>query len=157
MTKARSWAGLYAGGMLALMGHAAHAELGGTHATVDRDQSHMRALLRQSQPAPNFSTEEMSLPRGTVVREYISPSGQVFGVSWSGPAMPDLKQLLGAWADRARQGVEDFHAARGSVRGPAVVDTPDFMLQVGGRMGSHTGRAWLPAALPPGVTSDDIQ
>lgn len=143
--------------MLALIGHAAHAELGGAHATVDRDQAHMRALFRQSQPTPNFSTEEMSLPRGTVVREYISPSGQVFGVSWSGPAMPDLKQLLGAWADRARQGVEDFHAAHGSVRGPVAVNTPDFVLQMGGRMGSHTGRAWLPAALPPGVTSDDIQ
>jgi hypothetical protein len=143
--------------MLALIGHAAHAELGGTHATVDSDQAHMRALLRQNLPNSKYHVEEMSLPRGTMVREYVSPSGQVFGVSWSGPAMPDLEQLLGSWAGRARQGVEDFHAAHGTGRGPAAVHSPDFMLQLGGRMGSHTGRAWLPAILPPGVTPDDIQ
>jgi hypothetical protein len=60
----------------------------------------------------------LTLPRGTTAREYVSPSGQVFAVSWQGQAMPDLGQLLGSWADRASQGIADCNAAHSG--GPAA-------------------------------------
>jgi hypothetical protein len=31
------------------------------------------------------------------------------------------------------------------------------MMWMGGRMRAYTGRAWLPQALPSGVTADDVQ
>lgn len=38
------------------------------------------------------------------VRRYVASSGQVYALSWDGPAMPDIAALLGTWFDRYRQG-----------------------------------------------------
>jgi hypothetical protein len=38
------------------------------------------------------------------MRQYLASSGQVYALSWDGPAMPDIAALLGTWLDRYRQG-----------------------------------------------------
>jgi Protein of unknown function (DUF2844) len=77
----------------------------------------------------------------------------VFAVAWSGPWMPDLRQLLGESYELFRR------APRSSrVRGRAVaIDQPGLVLRSSGRMRSYRGLAYLPARLPSGVKPEEIQ
>jgi hypothetical protein len=133
----------------------AHAALGESSATVANDQVRMMAT-QVTHANTGYTVQEMTLPRGTVVREYVAPSGMVFGVAWQGPAMPDLQQLLGSYVTEANTGVKAFREAHGGI-GPVSVRTSDFVMNSAGHMGDYVGQAYLPAALPAGVTAHDIQ
>jgi hypothetical protein len=134
---------------------AAHAALGALHASVDSDQSEMRAM-RQTEPHGTYKVERLVLANGAYVQEYVNAGGTVFAVSWHGSAMPNLRQLLGSYAERASDGVHAYHQLHG-MHGTAVVSSSDFALQTNGRMGAYWGRAWLPAQLPAGVGTAEIQ
>src|ERR1700684_555487 len=84
---------------LCLLPLQAGATLGGDASTTQADQARLKASLRIT-PGEKFAVHEMTLPTGTVVREYVSPQGQVFAVSWKGPFKPDLRQLMGDYFDR---------------------------------------------------------
>ena len=68
-------------------------------ATVAADQAHVDGKLAVSR-APKYTVHEIAAPSGVVVREFVSPAGTVFGVAWTGPTMPDLRQVLGPYFDR---------------------------------------------------------
>ena len=87
------------------------------------------------------------------MREYASPNGIVFGVTWNGPWAPDLRQLLGAYFDSY------VVAARGkkAARGPITIQLPGLIVERGGHARSFFGRAYVPQMIPQGVTADDIQ
>ena len=137
--------------MTTLASISANAVLGGMEATVQADQQQMGATQRVLRPGP-YTLHEMQAPTGTVVREYVSPAGMVFGVAWQGPAMPDLRQLLGGNFDRYVAAV-----AQRKARGPVVVELPGLVVHSGGNMRAFVGRAYIPEALPQGVTADSIQ
>ncbi|WP_322014110.1 DUF2844 domain-containing protein [Paraburkholderia sp. J12] len=95
---------------------------------------------------------------GTTINEYVAvATGQIFAYSWRGPTMPNLDALLGSYAASWRSGAAavldeargDLHAAR--------VDQPDVVVETAGQMRSYVGRAWLPAALPAGVSEGDLR
>jgi len=90
------------------------------------------------------------------VRQYVSSSGQVYAVSWDGPAIPDVAVLLGTWFDRYRQ---DASAALPNASGlhSSRVSSSDLMVETAVRLRDFNGRAWLPSALPAGVTAADIE
>lgn len=102
-----------------------------------------------------YSVKQTTLANGTVVREYLSQAGTVFGVAWSGPQPPDLAALLGSYFPQYVSGVE-ANRARG-VRGSGTVDNSGLVVHSGGHMGAFSGQAWLPQALPAGVSTSDIQ
>jgi len=133
----------------------AHAVLGGAAATVETDKARMFAS-GTVQPGAQYTVHEMTLPRGTVVREFVNPAGVVFGVAWDGPAMPDLRQLLGDHLPEAASGVQAVRRARGGI-GPVSSSSDTLVIQSGGHMGNFRGRAYLPQALPAGVSPDVIQ
>jgi hypothetical protein len=133
----------------------AHASLGDSATTVSTDQVRMMAA-RATLPGTAYRVEELTLPGGTLVREFVAPSGTVFGVAWHGPAMPDIQQILGVHADEARQGVLAVRAVRGGL-GPVSVASGSLVLYSGGHMGHYRGRAYLPASIPSNVTADDIR
>ena len=105
----------------------------------------------------SYTVRETTLGNGTVVREYLAADGTVFGVAWRGPQMPDLNEMLGSYFPQYVAGVKAARAARGGARGPVAVDQSSLVVQSGGHMGSFTGRAWLPPALPAGVSGFDIK
>ena len=74
----------------------ASAALGGDVASVRADQQQMKAKCIV-QANERYSVYEITTPYGTVVREYISPDGKVFGVAWRGPFLPDFQQILGTY------------------------------------------------------------
>jgi hypothetical protein len=88
------------------------------------------------------------------VREYVNDNGLVFAVSWSGPFLPDLRNLLG-------QHFQTFtsESARRSKAGHSrvVVQQQDVTIESMGHMRAYSGRAWVNSLLPPGFNTDDIE
>jgi len=76
----------------------------------------------------------------------------VFAVSWSGPFLPDLKEMLGAHFDTM---VAAQRQRRGG-RSPIVVTRDDVVIISGGHVGAFEGKAWIPAKLPAGFKPADL-
>jgi hypothetical protein len=93
---------------------------------------------------------------GTTINEYTSADGTIFAYAWHGPTMPNLRHLLGRYADTYLAAATSRFAADGNLHASHVVH-PALIVDSGGQMRSYVGRAWLPAALPPGVTPADLQ
>jgi hypothetical protein len=95
----------------------------------------------------------MRTAAGTVIRQFASPAGTVFAVTWQGTA-PDLQQLLGDHFDEYVQAANAQPSRRG--RGMRI-DNGDFVFESGGHMRFVVGRAFLRSKLPSGVDSDQIR
>lgn len=106
--------------------------------------------------AASYTVRQTTLPNGTVVREYVSPDGVVFGVGWNGTQMPDLSALLGSYFPQYVAAARARHLA-GTMHGQARVEQDGFVVHSGGHMGAFAGEAWLPQALPAGVSPADIR
>jgi hypothetical protein len=145
--------------MLAAICYAAPARavLGGDAASVETDRLHMKvaqAAIQSPSASGSYTVHETILPTGTRVRQYVSKAGTVFAVTWSGPFMPDLRQMMGTYFDTmiARQ-AQNKHAGR---RVYSQHD-PNLVIESGGRPRHFVGRAYLPSSLPAGVTGQDIK
>jgi Protein of unknown function (DUF2844) len=131
----------------------AAAVLGDSAASVLDDQARMKGTLR-SVDAAAFVIHEISTPSGTIVREYVSPAGAVFGVAWQGQFPPDLEQLLGPYYQQAKQAIQPGER-RG--RAPISIETPGLVVQQTGHPRSFYGQAYIPLLLPQSVSSSDIR
>ncbi|HEX9276806.1 MAG TPA: DUF2844 domain-containing protein [Casimicrobiaceae bacterium] len=129
----------------------ARAALGGGEATVEADRLQVGGTLRVLRLAA-YTVHELQVPSGTVVREYVSPAGTVFGVAWQGPSMPDLRQVLGTYFDRYVDAVTKRKA-----RGPVLIEQPGLVVQSSGHMRAFVGRAYIPEAFPQGVVADAVR
>ena len=129
----------------------AFATLGENVATVQNDQAHLQASVRMTR-ATAYTMHELQSPNGTTIREYVSPSGTVFGVAWQGPALPDLRQVLGKYFDQYVQGMQ-----KRAAHGPRIIQEQGLVVQVTGHQRSISGRAYLPAMLPNGVRTEDVR
>jgi hypothetical protein len=128
------------------------AALGGDVASVEADRLSMKGEVRSSAVA-GYEVREITATSGTEVREYLSPAGKVFAVSWRGRVIPDLSQLLGAYYPRYAE------AARGPHPGGhrhLTIEQPGLVVESAGRMRAFFGRAWDPTLLPPNFSVSDI-
>jgi len=133
------------------------AALGGDVGSVEADQQKMNAK-RAVQTNGNYSVHEISTSYGSVVREYVSPDGKVFGVAWRGPFLPDFQQLLGGYYAQYSQGAQDARAAQmHSRRAPLIVDRPDLVMFSGGHERFYAGHAYVPGMIPKGVDAKEIR
>jgi uncharacterized protein DUF2844 len=138
---------------LAILPIPAAAVLGDSAASVLSDQARMKGTLR-SVDVTSYVLHEITTPAGTVVREYVSPAGAVFGVAWQGQLPPDLEQLLGPYYQQAKQAVQQ-RDRRG--RAPISIETPGLVVQQTGHPRSFYGQAYIPLLLPQDVKSSDIR
>ena len=60
------------------------------------DQQYLRSEDRV-QAFQAYKVHQLTSANGTIIREYVSPKGLVFGVTWQGPFMPNMHQLLGSY------------------------------------------------------------
>jgi Protein of unknown function (DUF2844) len=138
----------------ALLPLAAAAELGGNVGSMQNEASQLRATQRATL-GNGYTVHELQTDNGITIREYASGAGKIFAISWSGPSLPDLTQLLGTYFPAFRQAARARHAA--GIRGPVAIAQDDLVVQSGGRMRAYQGRAWVPSLLPPQVTIEEIQ
>ena len=130
----------------------AWAVLGGSAESVAVDQIRFNAN-RRIMSTRQYTLHEISSADGTLIREYVTPTGQVFGVAWSAPVIPDLSQLLGSYNTEFQN---SLHAKRVG-RGAAVVRNADLVVESGGHMRAFYGRAYLNSMLPSGVTQEIVK
>jgi hypothetical protein len=136
----------------ALWTSVASATLGQPESSIAAETQLNRASIKQSQVGA-YRVHEMQLPSGTVLREYAGLDGKVFAVTWSGPFMPNLKQALGTYFDEFSAQIGTAHATRKHL----VIRQPDLVVESGGHMRAHHGRAYLPQAIPSGVSIGDLK
>jgi hypothetical protein len=91
----------------------------------------------------------------TSVREFISPSGVVFAVAWSGLANPDLSILLGSYNGEYENALKNTHRKHG--RRSRSVQSDRVVVEHWGHMRSLGGRAYDPSHVPGGVSLEEIQ
>ncbi|MDE2341903.1 MAG: DUF2844 domain-containing protein [Betaproteobacteria bacterium] len=130
----------------------AHAELGGTAASIEADRARMKAVVR-AQPGASYTVHEIRDPGGLVVREYLSVSGHVFAVGWNGPRIPDLRQLLGSYFPTLQSAAQE-HPGR---HGPLHVQRPDLVVTSSGHQRAFAGFAYAPALVPAGVSPESLR
>ena len=139
--------------MLVLAVSPAWAALGQPESSVNKDQQFLRGQVR-SEVYGSYRLHLITEPSGTTVREYVSPAGIVFGISWQGPFVPNLQQLLGTYFTH----LQEFAQAQTRRRGGAItIQKQNFVLTSGGHMRAYQGRAYVPSLLPPGVSPEVVR
>ncbi len=140
-------------GMLTVC-RSAGAALGSSADSLTRDRTALSARQRSTSTRTGYTVHEMESD-SNVVREYISPSGIVFGIAWDGLIHPDLSTLLGSYAAKYREALK--HTPRKPGRRRHQVQTEQLVVEKWGHMRNLQGRAYAPALIPPGVSIDDIR
>ena len=133
----------------------AFAALGGSLDSVQADQAHFKAN-RGITEGGVYAVHELTTPTDIVVREYVSPGGRVFGVTWRGPFIPDMQQLLGGYFPQYVVAAKAERERRVG-RAPLNIQLPGLVVQTGGHMRAYFGRAYDPELLPAGASSDDVR
>ena len=138
----------------------AWAVLGQPVQSVTTDQTHLRAQMRTlpvagvaaGATAP-YTVLQLDSGNGILVSEYVNPAGMVFGVTWQGPAVPDLSQLLGSYFSTFQTQLR----AAGHFRGPWAMRNSNLVVELGGHMRAYVGRAFDPTLVPASVSPAVIQ
>jgi hypothetical protein len=137
--------------LVALAPRLACAALGEPESSIPDDVQQLEGSIKATERA-NYRVHEIQLPSGTVLREFATAGGKVFAVAWSGPMMPNLRQALGHYFDAY---VTAAQAKQGG-RHHFQMNQNDLVIQSGGHMRRFSGRAYLPQAVPAGVSVDEL-
>jgi hypothetical protein len=163
--------------LLMLSSLSAHAALGGNASSITSDHTAVGGTLTTTQRSANASVNAVGVigvnslsstqssaaytvttittDLGTTINEYQTANGVVFAISWSGPAVPNLGQLLGTHVTEMRAGAA-ANAAAGNTHGPMTMDNGDLVVFSGGMMQAYHGLAYLKSAMPAGVTTANL-
>jgi hypothetical protein len=130
----------------------ASATLGEAESSIGAEPQLASASIRETMRG-SYRIHEIQQPSGTLIREYSGLDGKVFAVTWHGPFSPNLRQTLGSYFDQYAAAAPSGRQDRNHVQ---VRDT-NLVVLVGGHMRAYSGRAYLPGALPSGVTPGDLE
>jgi uncharacterized protein DUF2844 len=147
-------AGLLAGFIMLGATGSARAALGADAKSIESDAAAMQGTMASQEVAPtaapagSYSVKSFVTPAGVTVREYVAPSGAIFGIAWQGHRPPDLSILLGSYyseytSAEALKTHRDMH--RSVTRGPNSV------VVMAGHMGHVVGHAYVASLAPAGV------
>lgn len=130
----------------------AWAALGGNAASVDSDVQLLGGQHKMVAGA-GYNLHQITAADGSVVNEFVSPSGMVFGVSWQGHSLPKFSQLLGTHMTDFQKGQRMNHVPRRAV----TVESGDFVLTSIGHNGTFRGRAYLRSLVPATLTPEVVR
>ncbi len=132
----------------------AQATLGEREDSVASDEGTLSGKRVSATVANSFRVKQIDAD-SVSVREYISPTGVVFAITWRGLIHPDLIPLLGTYAKEYESALQ--RAARRPGRRRLHVETNRVVVEKWGQMRNLQGRAYIPALIPAGVTIDEIK
>ncbi len=127
------------------------AALGGDASSVEADRASMKGALRVTRSV-DYDVHEIQTPAGMIIHEYVSAQGKVFAVTWRGPGLPDLGQLLGSYSAQLTQAATRPHYNHHHLR----IETPDVVMQSNAYLRIRSGRAWVRALLPQSLSARDL-
>jgi hypothetical protein len=131
----------------------AHASLGGDSSSVQADRDELQGLVTITAQA-GYDVWEIKTESGMVVREFARRSGTVFALCWSGPAVPDLPQLLGAHFEAYATALSQLE--RPGLHRSLRIETAGLVVASGGHLRAYSGHAFVRAELPPGFSVADL-
>jgi hypothetical protein len=120
---------------------------------VARDHLALRASSHTIVPTAAYDRHDIITREGTRVREFVSRTGTVFAVAWSGPSLPSLKTLLASHYDEYVSGA----AARRSTRHVMSLTTPGLILHITRLPRGFSGSAQIPDLVPAGTSPADLR
>jgi hypothetical protein len=129
----------------------AAAALGEPETSVKTDVARLHGSVTVT-PHANYKLHEIQLPSGTLVREFADSDGKVFAVAWNGPTVPNLRQTLGRYFDSYMAAAKAQHSGHHHLQ----IRQSDLVVLAGGHMRAFSGLAYLPQALPSGVSVGDL-
>ncbi len=129
----------------------ASATLGEPETSVAADGAQLQGSIKKSDQG-SYRLHEIQLPSGTLVREYAALDGTVFAVTWHGPYVPNLRQLLGRYFDAYVGAAKTPHADHHHL----LVKQTNLVVEASGHMRAYNGRAYLPQAIPGGMSVGDL-
>jgi hypothetical protein len=133
----------------------AQAALGeSADSSITSDKKALSAVRSAKRTSSKYTVHEIQSEANTV-REYVSPSGIVFGIAWNGMINPDLTPLLGTYAAEHKKALSQFKRQPG--RRQAKIKSENIVVEKWGHMRNLQGRAYAPALVPPGVNVDEIK
>lgn len=133
---------------------AAWASLGEPESSVTADQQIVHGELQQ-EARPSYKVYQINAPDGVVWKEFVSPAGTVFAISWQGPHMPNLEHMLGRSLVDLQLAMQSGAPHRG--RGPLIIRTTKLVLVSGGHMRAFHGYAYVPGLVPANVSAETLQ
>lgn len=129
----------------------ARAALGQGVDSIHADAQALKGTLTATEMS-GYSVHQIKRPDGAILREFVSPAGQVFGIAWQGPMMPNLSELLGPSYVLFQQATQGTHH-----HGPISVHVTSLVVQTGGHMRDFHVRAYLENLLPNGVSEEIVK
>jgi hypothetical protein len=129
----------------------AAAALGEPETSVKTDVARLHGSITVT-PHANYTLHEIQLPSGTLVREFAGSDGRVFAVAWNGPTVPNLRQTLGQYFDSYVTAAKAQHSGHHHLQ----IRQSDLVVLAGGHMRAFSGLAYLPQAVPSGVSVGDL-
>lgn len=136
-----------------LVSMSASAGLGEPVASVARDQAALHGARLAVTTREGYAIHETTTPDGATVRQFVSPSGTVFAVSWEGRTQPDLQVLLAKHYTRYLAATKEPHPSHKVLS----VATPDVVINVVRHVRGFTGSAHVPDLVPAKVSVADLR
>lgn len=130
----------------------AWAALGDNVSSVDTDVQILRGQHVKVAKV-GYDLHQIAMSDGTVVNEFVSPAGTVFGVSWNGHFVPNLRQLLGTYMTNFQQGQVTQHVRRRAI----TIQGDNFVFSSMGHLRFFRGRAYVPGLVPANLTAEVVQ
>jgi hypothetical protein len=131
------------------------AALGGDISSVQQDKAQMKGTLKTTENDA-YTVHEITAAGNTIVKEYVSPAGKVFAITWRGQFIPNMQQLLGTYFDQYASAAQAQRTAHRG-RAPLNIQQPGLVVESNGHMRSYSGRVYDPGKLPQGVNANDIR
>jgi len=88
------------------------------------------------------------------VLEYVASAGKIFAVTWKGPTLPDLAQIMGEAHYHTFLNASDSRHVPRRLR---LVQRDDLVVHSAGRPRAFSGHAYVPALLPPGFPLENLR
>ncbi|MFC0400196.1 DUF2844 domain-containing protein [Paraburkholderia rhizosphaerae] len=126
-------------------------------AAVVKEETASQTVATTPSPTAAYTVNVVILNSGTVVHEFVAASSDtVFAVTWSGPQQPDFVDILGTYSERYLKpsGADAIHAVGLNQRS---LNASDLVVQSFGHPGRFKGYAYLPSAVPAGVSLSKLQ
>jgi hypothetical protein len=130
------------------------AALGENESSVSLDQQILGGTDRQ-EARQGYKFHQITTADGSMVKEFVSPAGVVFGVAWQASHMPNLQQLLGSSMTELQAALQSMTHRPG--RRPVIVKTDKLVFVNGGHMRAFHGYAYVPGLVPGNVSPEAVQ